>query len=190
MKSYVHWLSAPPWTVAHQCPLSIGFPSKNTGVGCHFLLQGIFPTQGSNLYLLDWQADSLPLSHLRSFHIIYRVFVCLFVFFLSCSTTFMLHLGIFQLWVGRIKKDEGSGLAMQSGDLFGLFKCPLWWRIQTLSLFQWEHIQVLQRHCQWPSVCKGITVMGNALTSWLYKPSSAFSNISSHSLLSGFCLER
>ena len=24
------------------------FPSKNTGVGCHFLLHGIFPTQGSN----------------------------------------------------------------------------------------------------------------------------------------------
>ena len=23
-------------------------PSKNTGVGCHFFLQGIFPTQGSN----------------------------------------------------------------------------------------------------------------------------------------------
>ena len=23
-------------------------PAKNTGVGCHFLLQGIFPTQGSN----------------------------------------------------------------------------------------------------------------------------------------------
>ena len=28
------------------------FPSKNTGVGCHSLLQGIFLTQGSNLYLL------------------------------------------------------------------------------------------------------------------------------------------
>ena len=27
-------------------------PSKNTGVGCHFLLQGIFPTQGSNPRLL------------------------------------------------------------------------------------------------------------------------------------------
>ena len=27
----------------HQAPLSTGFPSKNTGVGCHFLLQGIFP---------------------------------------------------------------------------------------------------------------------------------------------------
>ena len=37
-----------PWTVTHQAPLSMGFPSKNAGVGCHFLLQGIFPTQGSN----------------------------------------------------------------------------------------------------------------------------------------------
>ena len=27
------------------------FPGKNTGVGCHFLLQRIFPTQGSNLGL-------------------------------------------------------------------------------------------------------------------------------------------
>ena len=27
------------------------FPGKNTGVGCHFLLQGIFPTQGLNLCL-------------------------------------------------------------------------------------------------------------------------------------------
>ena len=39
------------------------FPSKNTGVGSHFLLQGIFPTHGSNPHLLHWQADSLPLSH-------------------------------------------------------------------------------------------------------------------------------
>ena len=28
------------------------FPGKNTGPGCHFFLQGIFPTQGSNLRLL------------------------------------------------------------------------------------------------------------------------------------------
>ena len=38
-------------------------PGKNVGVGCHFLIQGIFPTQGLNLHLLHWQADSLPLSH-------------------------------------------------------------------------------------------------------------------------------
>ena len=30
-------------------------PSKNTGVGCHFLLQGIFQTQGWNLYLLHYR---------------------------------------------------------------------------------------------------------------------------------------
>ena len=39
----------------------------NTGAGYHFLLQGIFPTQGSNLCLLCllyWQADSLPLAPL------------------------------------------------------------------------------------------------------------------------------
>ena len=41
-----------------RCVLSHGllhpwdFPGKNTGVGCHFLLQGTFPTQGSNLHLL------------------------------------------------------------------------------------------------------------------------------------------
>ena len=41
-----------PWTVAHQAPLFLGFPRQNTGVGCHFLLQGIFLTQGSNVRLL------------------------------------------------------------------------------------------------------------------------------------------
>ena len=41
-------------------------PGKRTGAGCHFLLQGIFPTQRLNLSLLCWQEDSLPLSHLGS----------------------------------------------------------------------------------------------------------------------------
>ena len=35
---------------------------KNTGVDCHALLQGIFPTQGSSLNVLHWQAGSLPLA--------------------------------------------------------------------------------------------------------------------------------
>ena len=45
------------------------FPSKNTAVGCHLLLQGIFPTQGSNphlLCLLHWQVDCLPPRHMGS----------------------------------------------------------------------------------------------------------------------------
>jgi len=32
-------------------------------MGCHFLLQGIFLTQGLNLNLLHWQVITLPLSH-------------------------------------------------------------------------------------------------------------------------------
>ena len=41
------------------------FPGKNIWMGCHFLFQGIFPTQGSNphhLCLLPWQAGSLSLA--------------------------------------------------------------------------------------------------------------------------------
>ena len=51
---------ATTWTVSYDV---LG---KNTGVGvgCHFLLQGVFPTQGWKLHLLHRQAGSLPLSHL------------------------------------------------------------------------------------------------------------------------------
>ena len=42
------WLFVTPWTVACQAPLSIGFSRQEIGVGCHALLQGIFPTQGLN----------------------------------------------------------------------------------------------------------------------------------------------
>ena len=52
---------SPPGSSVHGA-----FPGKNTGVGCHFLLQGIFPIPGSNLCLLHWQANSLPVSLQRS----------------------------------------------------------------------------------------------------------------------------
>ena len=51
------------WTVAHRLLCPWDFPGKNTVVGCRALLQGIFPTQGSNphlLCLLHWQVGSLP----------------------------------------------------------------------------------------------------------------------------------
>ena len=54
-------LSATLWTMACQAPLSWDSPGENTGVGCHFLLQGIFLTQGSNprlLCLLHWHLGS------------------------------------------------------------------------------------------------------------------------------------
>ena len=64
-------ISATPWTAAHQAPLSVGFPRQVTGVGCHFLLQGIFPTQRSNASLscvscIGRQIFFLPLCHLGS----------------------------------------------------------------------------------------------------------------------------
>ena len=57
------------WPLATKLFCSWNFPGKNTRVGYRFLLQGIFPTQGSKpsvLHFLHRQADSLPLHHLGS----------------------------------------------------------------------------------------------------------------------------
>ena len=62
-------------SVAYSCPILCdparllcpwGSPGKNTGVGCHSLLQGIFQIQGSNpclLCLLHGRQIFFPLSH-------------------------------------------------------------------------------------------------------------------------------
>ena len=69
------------WIAAHQTPLCLwNFSGINTGVGFHFLLQGIFSTQGLNpgllhcrqiLYLLSHQASQILYvktnSHFRDF---------------------------------------------------------------------------------------------------------------------------
>ena len=49
------------WPMRFPHPWS--FPGKNTGVGCHFLLQGIFPIQGSNPGLLPPRQMFCCLSH-------------------------------------------------------------------------------------------------------------------------------
>ena len=75
------------WTTKTNCSLPGSsclwdFPGKSTGASCHFLLQGIFQTQGSNLPLLPllhWQADFLPGHHLENplFNIMkYLVYTC------------------------------------------------------------------------------------------------------------------
>ena len=51
------------WTIACQAPLSMGFPGKNTGVCCHFLLQGIFLTRRWNLGLLHCRQSPYQLSY-------------------------------------------------------------------------------------------------------------------------------
>jgi len=49
------------WPTRLLCPWDS--PGKNTGVGCHFLLQGMFPTQGSNPGLLHCRQSLYCLSH-------------------------------------------------------------------------------------------------------------------------------
>ena len=64
----------------------MGFPRQEhwsiLGECCHFLLQGIFLTQGSNPNILHWQEDSSLLSHLGSPHLGVEVFI----FYLSPSS--------------------------------------------------------------------------------------------------------
>ena len=58
-----------PWSTRHLCPWD--FSGRNIGVGCYFLLQGIFLTQGSNSCLLHflycrwilyhWAIQEIPL---------------------------------------------------------------------------------------------------------------------------------
>ena len=78
------------------CPWD--FPGKNAGAGCHFLLQGIFPTQGLNLHflqLLHWQADTLSLSHQGS-----RIANIIFTESKDCQP--LPKKGGFNPWVGKI----------------------------------------------------------------------------------------
>ena len=72
-----------PWTVAHQAPLSMDFLSKNTGAGCHFLLQGS-----------SWPRDGIQVSCIASWFFIiwvprkiniFPTYILSFVWSLSAS---------------------------------------------------------------------------------------------------------
>ena len=63
------WLFVTVWTVAYQAPLPWDFPDKNTGVGCHALLHGIFPPKTEHIsciigaffaHWVTWEALTIP----------------------------------------------------------------------------------------------------------------------------------
>ena len=54
--------SATPWALAHQVPISMGF-SRQAYWSSYSLLQGIFPTKGSNPSLLHGRQILYRLSH-------------------------------------------------------------------------------------------------------------------------------
>ena len=98
------WLFATPWTAAHQAPLSWNSPGQNTGVGCHSLLHGIFPTQGSNPGLLHCRQILYCVSHQGSL----KEMICWFSkevwamncnFILDATDTHQWHTHIHRLWL-------------------------------------------------------------------------------------------
>ena len=143
-------LIATPWTVVSQAPLSRGFPRLEYWSGCHFLLQGIFLTQGSNLHLLNWQADSSlpvlpgkPFSSRTSTKSIYclcprdqmwRVSaLCLWILVISIIL-FRFRLPILQLWnnfESSWKQRVGFTIWMCWRDILGILrgqKHIMWWK--------------------------------------------------------------
>ena len=145
------WLFETPWIAACRllCPWT--FPGKNTGVGCHFLLQGIFLTQGSNphlLCLLHWQADSLPLSHLIInplsdiwfANIVYLSVDCLFILWIMSSDPqnfkiFMkMNLFFLLLFVSLMSSENPMSKVMKLLSYF-LLRVLLFW---VLHLSPWS----------------------------------------------------
>ena len=123
----------------HLCPWN--FPSKNTGVGCHFLLRGIFPTQGSNpclLHLLHWQMDSLPsappgkptwlltssiqaqISQVCFFHFLMRL-PCQVELILNKCDAFLLL-----IWIWKFKAGKDSSCLCLASPYRRKEKSPIW----------------------------------------------------------------
>ena len=110
------------------------FPGRHTGMGCHFLLQGILPTWGLNqrlLHLLHWQVNSLPLHHLGS--PVYKWYHMAFVFLFLTS----LQLAILNL---KFLPDDLHSLLTLWGQLFpnsrnwlSLLPGMLPWQPQSIS---------------------------------------------------------
>ena len=85
------------WTQPSRLLCPWDSPSKNTGVGCHFLLQGIFLTQGSNLHLQHWHTDSLLLHHLGSPILYSRFILKYYIFPFKTSSMFSIFKCILSL---------------------------------------------------------------------------------------------
>ena len=97
----LHW-ETHPWNSARQA-LSVGFPSQEYGMGCCFLFQGVFLTQGLNphlLHLLHCQVYSLPLHHHKELNI---SIACLYIsehngmYSIICSILFLKSRGSGQM---------------------------------------------------------------------------------------------
>ena len=118
------------------------FPGKSTGVGCHFLLQGIFPTQGSNPGLPHCRQTLYPLSHQEAPTIAVSYFrhvsfsfpsslLCTYIHFWSCTVW---------SWTTETKKMLLSGMLIDVNIemLLNVYVC--------LSIYTQSSLLELQSH--------------------------------------------
>ena len=114
------------------------FPGKNTGVGCHFLLQGIFPNQGLNLALLHCRWTLYDLSHLGYCPHLFLFFITIILVALSFpdgsagkeSACIAGDLGLIPGW-GR-SPGEGNGYPLQYSGLENSMDSP-WMETQRVG---------------------------------------------------------
>ena len=77
-------LFASPWTLAYETPPSMEFSRQENWSGCHFLFQGIFLTQGSNLDLPHCRQMLNFLSHQGSpSEMCIYIYTYIYIFFFS-----------------------------------------------------------------------------------------------------------
>ena len=121
-------------------------------MGCHLLLQGIFPTQGSNsllLHLLHWQVISLPLHHLGG-PLDYWGFAQLrLLSSLPCT---------------EVRAAEGEQRVVGSGPrLFRVSKLLLSWAHPCASLSPTSWNSYHHHHCPLSRIVSGVSVsLGNS----------------------------
>ena len=138
MKSLSHArLFATPWIVA--CTKLLhpwDFQGKSTGVGCHFLLQGIFPTQGSNPGLSHYRQTLYHLSHQGSPE---RIWECVAIPFSRGSSwprdwtpVSWIAGRFFTIWAALFLANVRTGIRKQEGQknnlemLTSRFLSPIW----------------------------------------------------------------
>ena len=117
-------------------------PGKNTGVDCHFLLQGIFPTQGLNLSLLHCWQILYHLSHQGNIETVNlalilksQVRMCSFVFALQPSSVIYSYhkpgTGASACYPSAVLEIQNSFPEQSSWEACRSWHCPLlatrWW---------------------------------------------------------------
>ena len=118
----------------HLCPARLlcpwNFPGKNIGVGFHFLLQGIFPTQGSNTYLLcllHWHVGSLPAEPPRKPHLCMNELLKVRALRLGYLVYFRLQVTLFHKRCrASMTTHRKSAISNVVSDLFFLVDCIIW----------------------------------------------------------------